>query len=258
MPARKDRGTPRYLVTSVDNALRLAAMLQIEGELTLSEAASRLGVAPSTAHRLLATLVHRDFATHDEGRHYLVGPVLALAAHAPSQAARLRAASLRPLAQLAESLGETTSLMVRTGTSVRFVASVECSRALRVGSREGMVFPAHLVTGGLVLLAALNAAELDALYAPERVEASTGPPPDLGGLRRDIAQVRRNGFAVNRERSEPGVTAVGRIVVDPEGQPVAGISVSLPSARYKPQLLPRFDEALRTTSAQITRSLTES
>jgi DNA-binding IclR family transcriptional regulator len=48
---------PPYTITSVDNALRIAAMLQLEGSLTLSEVAERLGVARSTAHRLLAMLV---------------------------------------------------------------------------------------------------------------------------------------------------------------------------------------------------------
>ena len=47
------KNPPPYTITSVDNALRIAAMLQLEGSLTLSEVAERLGVARSTAHRLL-------------------------------------------------------------------------------------------------------------------------------------------------------------------------------------------------------------
>ena len=57
----------RWSITSVDHALRLASLLQMEGTTTVSDAAAHLGIAPSTAHRLLAMLVYCDFATR-EGR----------------------------------------------------------------------------------------------------------------------------------------------------------------------------------------------
>lgn len=251
----KDRSAPRYMVTSVDNALRLAVMLQLEGQLTVREAALRLGVAPSTAHRLLTTLVHRDFAAHDDGGEYRIGPVLALAARAPSQAAALRDAALEPLAHLVHSVGETASLIVRTDDWVRFIASVECERSLRVSSREGMVFPAHVVTGGLVLLARLTEDELQELYSVERYVERPTLRPNLAALRNDIAHIRRTGIAVNLERSEQGVAAVGRAVLGARDEPVAGLSISLPSARYAPALVPRFDAALRTAAGEITATL---
>ena len=59
---------PPYAIASVDHALRVAVMLQLEDGLTVSEVAERLGVARSTAHRLLAMLVYRDFAVQDENQ----------------------------------------------------------------------------------------------------------------------------------------------------------------------------------------------
>ena len=53
---------PAYAIRSVDNALRLAVILQMEGAISVADAADRLGVAGSTAHRLLQTLVYRDYA----------------------------------------------------------------------------------------------------------------------------------------------------------------------------------------------------
>ena len=133
-----------------------------EGELTVTEVAARLGVARSTAHRLLAMLVYRDFAVQTENRAYRAGPVLELAAHSQSEASRLRAVALPHVAALVDVVDESANLMIRTGDTARFVASVECRQALRVGNREGMVFPAHRVTGGLVLLAELSQSELEA------------------------------------------------------------------------------------------------
>lgn len=246
---------PAYAVTSVDHALRLAVVLQVEGPLTVSAAAERLGVARSTAHRLLQTLVYRDFAVQGEDRVYRAGPVLELSGRSPSDAARLRAAALEPLRVLVDTLGETCNLSIRIGTTVRFVASVECDQALRVGSREGMVFPAHTVTGGLVLLAALSPERVDALYAPERFADRPDERPDLRRLQVDLRAVRRTGIAVNLERSERGLAAIGRAVLDGDGDPVAAVSVSMPTVRYRKERVPEIVAALGATADAVTRSL---
>ncbi|MEV5647297.1 IclR family transcriptional regulator [Nocardia sp. NPDC052254] len=249
------KAPPAYAITSVDNALRIAAMLQLEGSLTVSEAADRIGVAASTAHRLLRMLVYRDFAVQDSDRAYRVGPLLELAAHSRSAASRLRTAALPELHRIVDQLGESANLTVRTGDTVRFVASVECGQALRVGSREGMVFPAQRTSGGLVLLAEVPAAELAALYAPERFTERPEPPPDLGQLGDELAKIRRNEFAVNDGRSERGVVAVGVAVRDGSGNAVAALSVSMPSVRYDKRSLPRYVGALRAAAARLERGL---
>lgn len=246
---------PAYAITSVDHALRIATMLQLEQELTVSAVAERLGVARSTAHRLLSMLVYRDFAVQDESRVYRAGPVLELAAHSRSLASRLRAVGLPHLQRLVALSEESANLAVRTGSTVRFVASVESPQSLRVGSREGMVFPAHRTTGGLLMLAALPADELDSVYAEERYADRPEERPDLTGLRAELARVRRKGFAVNDGRSERGVVAVGVPVHGVDGVTMAALSVSMPSVRYDRQQLPGLVRTLQTVAAAVEADL---
>jgi DNA-binding IclR family transcriptional regulator len=238
---------PPYAIASVDHALRTAAMLQPEDGLTVSQVAGRLGVARSTAHRLLAMLTYRDFAVQDEDRVYRAGPVLKLAAHSQSRVSALRAAALPHLRRLVDLLDETANLAIRTGDSVRFIASIECQQALRVSSREGMVFPAHLTTAGLLLLADLSEAELDQVYAAERYDDQ----PAIASLRSEVARIRRKGFAVNRERSERGLVAIGVAVRRPEGTAEAGLAVSMPSVRYDPRQLQSVVAALHAEARRL-------
>ncbi|MER6330470.1 IclR family transcriptional regulator [Streptomyces sp. NPDC001034] len=228
---------PPYPIASVDHALRAASILQMEGGATVSQIAERLGVARSTAHRILAMLVYRDFAVRDDDRRYRAGPVLELAAHSQSLVSRLRATALPHLQRVVGLLDETANLIVRTGDTARFIASVECGQALRVGSREGMVFPAHRTTAGLLLLADLSDEELEEVYAPERYRDRPADRPDLGRLRTELERLRRNGFVVNKERSERGLIAIGVPVRDRDGTTLAGLSVSMPSVRYDPHRL---------------------
>ncbi|MEU5398073.1 IclR family transcriptional regulator [Streptomyces sp. NPDC005963] len=253
--AKSMKNPPAYGVTSVDHALQLAVVLQVEGPLTVSEAARRLGVARSTAHRLLSTLVYRDFAVQGEDRVYRAGPVLEIAATAESNVGAVRAAALGPLKALAETLDETANLCVRTGRTVRFIASVECAQALRVGSREGMVFPAHLVSGGLVMLASLSDDELALLYAAGTTDGPSAAWPEPAQLKADLHSVRQSGVAVNLERSERGVVALGTGVRDGAGVTVAALSVSLPSVRYSPRGVQRIIAALTTAADAITAGL---
>ncbi|WP_217697451.1 helix-turn-helix domain-containing protein [Nocardia donostiensis] len=50
--------------------------------------AQRIGVAASTAHRLLQMLIYRDFAVQEPDRFYRVGPLLELAARSRSAASQ--------------------------------------------------------------------------------------------------------------------------------------------------------------------------
>ena len=240
---REQKRRPPYAVTSVDNALRLATWLQLEGALTVSEAATRLDVAPSTAHRLLQMLVYRDFAVRDDARGYLAGPVLELAGASRSLTARLRAAGLDPLNRLMLAASETANLSIRTGDRVRFIASVECHEQLRVSSREGMVFPAERTSGGTVLLAELPDDEVAALLADR-------PDAHVAALLTRLRKVRRSGVAVNQGRSEQGIVAVGR-AVRLDGEAVAAVSLALPGSRYRARRLPEYDAWLRTAATAI-------
>lgn len=248
---------PPYPIASVDHALRVATILQMEGGATVAQLAERLGVARSTAHRILAMLVYRDFAVRGEDRVYRAGPVLELAAHSQSLVSRLRTVALPHVRRLAGLLDETTNLSVRAGDTARFIVSVECWQALRVGSREGMVFPAHRTTAGLLLLSDLSDEELEEVYAPERYRDRPADRPDLTRLRAELKRLRRSGFAVNKERSERGLVAVGVPVRGRDGTALAGLSVSMPSVRYDPKRLRSLVATLGAAAHAVDEELTD-
>jgi DNA-binding IclR family transcriptional regulator len=181
--------------------------------------------------------------------------VLELAAHSRSGTARLRSVALPHLYQLVDLLDESANLAIRTGDTARFIASVESQQALRIGSREGMVFPAHRITAGLLLLAELDTEELENVYAREKYGDRPGERPDVAALRAELAKIRRKGFVLNQGRSERGVVAVGVPVRSPDGTLVAGISVSIPSVRYTPARLPGLVATLHKAAGAIEQDM---
>ncbi|TDD02851.1 IclR family transcriptional regulator [Nonomuraea deserti] len=242
------RNKPPYALSSVDHALHLAALLQQEGPMRVTDAAERLGVAVSTAHRLLAMLVYRDFAEQGPDRRYRPGKVLRPAAASAAPVALLRELCLPELRTLMERTQESANLMVPAGAEVRFIATAESPQVLRGGDRVGRSLPAHCVSGGKTILAALPPTELDALYSED-------DSVDLPRLRRELALVRERGFAINDQLTETGLTAVGMAIKDAGGSPVAALSLALPTARFDRERLPGWVGALSSAVAKVEAAL---
>jgi IclR family transcriptional regulator, acetate operon repressor len=117
-----------------------------------------------------------------------------------------------------------------------------------VDDRAGRVLPAHLVSGGKAMLAAMTAAELTRVYASRE-------DIDLTRLRRELSAVRRRGFAINNQQTEPGLTAVGMALRTPGGKSTAAVSLSLPATRFDRERLPTWVDALSEASARIEQDL---
>ena len=235
MKKQTQRRKPAYLIESVDNVLRLIQMLRDEGSFGVTEAARELEVAPSTAHRLLAMLVYRGFALQDESRRYQPGPSLGAPPARLDFTRRLRDIAGPHLDLLCSRLDETVNLMVRVGTQVRFLDTVEASKILRIGDRQGAVLAAKDASGGKALLAGLDQRTLERLYRDPR-SAFSGDyleEPEFKRLLRQLQRVRQVGYALNREETEEGVTALGMSVRGPSGRHIAALSVAVPSGRFE-------------------------
>jgi DNA-binding IclR family transcriptional regulator len=242
------KNKPPYAIASVDSALLLATLLQQEGAMRVTDAADRLGVSVSTAHRLLGMLVYRDFAEQLPDRRYGPGPLLRGAGLPRATIARLREVALPHLRGLVAQLGETANLVVLAGTEVRFVATVECEHVLRVGDRTGRTLPARLSSGGRALLAGLPA---DALAGA----VGDVDEPEAARLRRELRSVRRRGYAVNDQATEAGLTAVGVAVPPVPGAPPAALSLAMPSVRFSRRAAPAWGAALASAGAAIAAEL---
>lgn len=249
------RNKPQYAIESVDHALRLALLLQQEGPIRLSDAAERLGVARSTAHRLFAMLIFRGFATQTSDRRYCPGTALTVGLPPVSPGAKLRAIALPHMDALVDHVNESANLEVLVGTHARFIATVECARPLRVGDREGQMLPAHLASGGKVLLAAMTNEEVTRFYA---ASGTRTPAVDVPTLLNELRLIRRRGFAINHEQTEEGVTAVARLIRNADGSPLAGLTLSIPSSRFSPHALRGWLQEVAVSVAHIQIDLARS
>lgn len=231
---------PPYPIESVDNALRLVQMLRDGGGVRLTDAAEELQVAPSTAHRLMAMLVYRGFAMQDDRRWYVAGPAMGVRAIGAPWLHQLRRLALAPMEDLCSRVDETVNLVVRVGVNIRFLLTVEAASILRIGDRGGTVMSAVGSSSGKALLALESEERLRTLYTGQGAQLAGSALTDVQFARLlvELDEVRRVGYAIVREETEPGLGAIGVPITAPSGAPLAGVSVATPIGRLDRMLEP--------------------
>src|SRR3954466_14862056 len=224
-------------VQSLQRAVNLVELLaDAPGELSLSALAAGSGLAPSTIHRLMGTLVERGWARRLPSRRYVLGPRLI---HLGERASRtLDALARPPLSRLVDEVGETANLAVRDGDRVVYAAQVPSRHSMRMFTEVGRRVRLHCTGVGKVLLAQLPAEEARELLVRAGMPARTDLTViDADELLAQLPAIAAQGYAVDDGEQEAGVRCVA--VPVPGGASAGAISVSGPAGRLSMDAVPR-------------------
>jgi len=245
---------PRYPIESVDNALQLLLLFAEQPRVRLTEVSKHLGVASSTAHRLLAMLQYRGYVQQDPTRAYEAGPVLRrLGVEALRQRDLLRQQDLsgaaRPvLERLHDKLDGATTLGRVEGQHVVYVDQV---RNIKVAPLPPGSIPAHCTSLGKMMLSQLEPDELRELYPQERLDQVTARSIAYRSvLEAELRLARLRGFAVSDEELLLGVTSVAVALPGLSGGRY-GMSAALPARRMTPHTRGGAVRALTGAAAEL-------
>lgn len=223
--ARGDGG-----LRSVGAALDVLECFALEEQLGVSDVARRLGVAKSTAHRLLSALCTRGLAEKDPvTRRYRLGMHLVELGQIAHSRLELRRRTLPVLEELREASGCTVHLSVADGCDVLHVERLESIRAIAVMADVRRRWPLHATSTGKVIAAfdpELAAARKAAGF-PVCTERTIRNADEFD---RALAQVRRTGYATNIGEAKDGAASVAAPVLDVSGRARAAISLVGPTA----------------------------
>ena len=226
--------------------------------LTLSDVARRAEVSRAAARRLLHTLVELGYAEAD-ARLFRLRPKVLELGFSYLHGTGLWGAAQPVMVELVERLHESCSAAVLDGDDIVYVARVPTrTRIMSITLGLGSRLPAHLTSMGRVLLAALPDPELDRRLATlGAVEARTDRTlTDAAALRRAIAKVRTQGFALLDQELEPGLRSVAVPVHGPGGAVIAALNVGTHASRVTLEdLKGRVLPALKETAEAVSRAM---
>src|SRR6266404_4568580 len=245
-------------VQSVDRALSIIETLAEDDEgYRLSDLAVRTGLSTSTVHRLLSTLESRRFVAFDRGqskwhvgaRAFTVGATFARRRNFSAQAVPY----LRKLRDLTR---ETANLAVVDDEFIVVLTRMESREIMRsltkVGGRVAMVASGV----GKAVLATYADEDVRAIIQhhgmPRLTEKSIVRPSDLF---KELAKVRRQGYAVDDEEACIGLRCIAAVVYNDCSEPLAAISVSGMTSRLTDDRLPMLGQTVREVAAELTVAL---
>jgi IclR family transcriptional regulator, KDG regulon repressor len=249
------RQPAHYAVQSLDRAIDLLEVFQSgEDERGVAELGRALDLPRATVHRLLAALSHRGLLVQNEQTgKYRLGFKLFELGSMVGESLDVRRVARPCLVDLVRQSGETAHLVVLDGVDVVFVDKVETDNPFRMVSQLGRRLPACHSGSGKALLARLSEDELVQRYpsTPGHVSDEV----DLPLLRRQLAEARRRGYALDDQETQAGLRCVGAVVFDFAGTAVAGLSISGPIVRIGDDRVPELARLVCAAAAAVSRGL---
>lgn len=256
-PARSGRRVDEDLtggVKSVVAALDVLDCFVDEDELGVSDIARRLGVAKSTAHRLLTSLCARGLAERNpETGQYRLGLHLFELGQLTANRMRLRRAALPLLEELRQTSGCSTQLAIARGADVFFVVRLETLHGMRQLGAAPRRVPVHVTASGRAISA------FDPSVA--RATLASGMPPLVPGrvttpqgFERAIDEIRRRGVATTFDEVVEGQGSVAAPVLDASGRAVAAVSLIRPTDELRADL-GRLSQVVLIAARRLSRTL---
>jgi IclR family transcriptional regulator, pca regulon regulatory protein len=244
-------------VRSIERGLAvIAALGHPGGGMTLADVARAIGVTRASARRTLLTLEQLGYLRCD-GRLFTLTPKVLDLGHGYRSGIALPDVARPHLQQLMEATDEFCSVSVLDGDETLCVARVAPARIMNVAMPVGTRLPAYATCVGRVLLAALNADELDRYF--ERVELRPLTPAtraSVPALRDELDRVRRQRYAVVDQELERGLRSAAAPIRDIAGRVIAAANIGALAGRVtvatlRRDLVPR----LRATAESIEHDL---
>ncbi|WP_329024039.1 IclR family transcriptional regulator [Streptomyces sp. NBC_00690] len=233
--ARKTE-TGSQTAATVERSADVLLLFAEPGTLTLgvTEIAERLGLSKPTVHRILAALRVRGLVEVDEEtRRYSLGLSTMRLGLAYLDRIDVRALAAPELVRLSRVTDETATLSILTSGSRVYVDQVTPNREVIMSVRLGIPYPLHAGASSKAFLAFLSDDEIDAYLGEELARLTESTVTDEAALRKDIATIRRRGFAQSIAERQSGSASVAAPLFDHHGSPVGVISICGPRERFR-------------------------
>ena len=255
--AAEPEGSDRDYVNSFARGLEVIRVFsRHRPKMTLSEVAQATDMTRATVRRFLLTLVREGYCDND-GKYFSLLPKVLELGYSVLSSMDIWDVAQPIMNDLAELLQESCFAAVLDADAVIYVARATSNRFVNVGITIGSRVPAHCVSTGRVLMAALPEPQLHALL--DRAKFAKITPNTVTSkvkLRGLIEETRLQGWAIVDQELEIGLRSLSVPIRDRGGATVAALNVCCPSMRITPEdMRTRVLLAVMDASNRITRAM---
>ena len=223
---------------------------------SLQTLAGETGLAKSTVHRLLASLVGLGYVVQDEENgHYRLTLKMFELSSGIVDSMDIMGVAKAHLERLSQRTGEAVHLVIRDAQDIVYIYKTE-SGPMRMSSRVGLRSPLYCTGVGKAILATLTEEEVEDVWRHSNPQKLTGRTvTDLPALCAQLNEVRACGYAIDDEENELGIRCVALAIPGPGGKADSAFSISGLAPYMTPERIRRIAALALETRADILRDL---
>lgn len=226
----------RNHVGSVVTTFRIIEAIKESGEMGVTEIADSLEVPKSTVFSHLSTLTDEGYLRVENGQYRLSFRFLDIG-HCSRANSELYEVARPRVDDLAEETGELVNLMTEEAGEGVYLYIELGDEAVQFDTYPGSRSPLYCIALGKAILAHMPERQREEYIRTtglDPVSENTITDPDV--LREELAQVREQGYALDREERSQGIRCVAAPITDGENC-LGALSVSGPVVRMDEERL---------------------
>lgn len=231
----------------------LDALARKADPVPLKDLAATTGLHTSTTHRILNDLVAGRYVERVDSGMYRLGMRLLELGSLVKGRLDVREAAVEPMRDLHRLTGQTINLSLQQNDEIVYIerAWSECS-GMQVVRAIGGRAPLHLTSTGKLFLSVCDARQVRAYAMRTGLAGATrNSITQTDVLERELALIRRLGYARDNEELELGVRCIAAAVHDDTGTLLAGLSISAPADRLRDEWVPAMMDSARQISTAL-------
>jgi DNA-binding IclR family transcriptional regulator len=245
------------IIQSVERALKILDLFDASHqELKITEISRRLSLHKSTVHSLLKTLQAHQYIEQNKNGAYRLGLKLLERSSQLVESLDISKLAKDYLASLSQQTGQTVHLVVRDRQEGVYIDKVEGNQAVIRYSRIGGRVPLHSSAAGKALVAFLPQEQISEVLQGYVYKVHTQHTlSSESAFRKELMQVRENGFAEDNQENEPGVYCMAVPIRNYSGGVVAAMSLSMLSTRVSKEDWKGYIDLLLQTGEALSSKL---
>jgi IclR family pca regulon transcriptional regulator len=200
---------------------------------SLEELTQKTGFNKTTCFRFLKTMRRLGLVEQDTGRKtYHLGPAIVALGFKALKSLNLHHTALPVMQKLRDETGETVNLCLLSGTEIIFIERIMSDYLVNANINVGDRLPVYCASMGKVILAFMS--EKHAAEIISQLEFKTRTERTIASsalLKKELAEIRARGYALNDEELEKGLRAVAAPIIGYTEEAFAAINIAWTTAR---------------------------
>lgn len=244
------------LIQSLIKASNILSFLKSENrEFTIAEISEEVKMPPSTAHRILRTLIKCDYVQKDEKTHlYSLGAGLIPLGIAATSYINPQKIATKILKNLSKQTLEDSFLVIKSGKKGLVISKSEGNHSLKIVENFGLEVDLHCGAVRKTILA-FQSDEFIEEYINSGLHDYLSGRVDTELLRNELLEIREKKYAISNSEYIKDAIGIGAPVFNYNGELLGSIGIVMPKKRYAEDLRDSLIEAVKASAIEFSRNL---